>query len=308
MPLKLFDPARAGMWRGLVEHFLDHLSTRAERGFICLRECRDKGRYARSFADHFAGEEPKNADVIGWLNAHPEWKSAHTIANATASVIACVQWLADNDYVAKCRLKKKLLGLPRVAPRTAFTLRDVAIFLRAIKYAHGSRKSKLALRCAVWFLARTGCRTCEMRNLRWQQIDWDRGIAVMRTHKTAKRTGEDRVIVLPRVVIRLLFWRRRESGHVFLNSRGRKWDAVGFARLFRRYLAVARMAHLGVTPYSIRHGFAAACLDAGIRDVRVAKLLGHKSTKLIAYYGSTAKKKIGRLRRCVDHVAKRPRR
>ncbi len=142
-----------------------------------------------------------------------------------------------------------------------------------------------------------------MRELRWEQIDLDRGVAELREHKT-DRNGKPRIIVMPRAVLRILCRHRKTSGLVFLNGRGRQWSKEGFARIFKRYLRRSGVA-AKLTPYSLRHGFCVACLDAEIPDRKIADLMGHATTRLIDYYGRSAQVKVDGLRDAIDNLGRK---
>src|SRR5205823_4560702 len=63
----------------------------------------------------------------------------------------------------------------------------------------------------VMFLRYTGCRPNECSRLRWSNIDFERSVAILQEHKTAKKTGAARMLVLPPVIVRLLKWIRERG-------------------------------------------------------------------------------------------------
>lgn len=76
------------------------------------------------------------------------------------------------------------------------------------------------------FLAGTGCRPIEARELLIEYIDFGKGLCMV-PNKTAKKTGiEYRPVFLSTAMEGLL--RRviggRKAGHVFLNRDGRQWQ------------------------------------------------------------------------------------
>jgi hypothetical protein len=52
----------------------------------------------------------------------------------------------------------------------------------------------------------TGARNAELYKLRWHQIDWEKGAAILEDHKTARKTGKSRIIVFPPPAMKLLAW------------------------------------------------------------------------------------------------------
>jgi len=58
------------------------------------------------------------------------------------------------------------------------------------------RSSAAYFRRFITFLKFTGCRPGEASALRWAHIDWERCIAVIPEHKTVKKSGKPRVLIL----------------------------------------------------------------------------------------------------------------
>jgi integrase len=309
MQLKLFDPSASSVSVGsLCETFAEDLLVRLARGLTKPASAHGRIRYLRSFVAHAPTDlvALRNGNLTAWLTDHPEWTSPHTLHTAVGAVISCFRWLAEESLIDRVPFNRRTLRLPTPQPRAAMTRRQADEFLRKIKTLNrGHTKSRHALRIAVWFLARTGCRTCEMRELRWEQVDLDRGVAEMREHKT-ERTGKPRIIVLPGAVLRILRRHRQSSGLVFRNGRGGAWLKESFARIFKRYLRRTGIP-IKLTPYSVRHGFCIACLDDEIHERKIAELMGHSSTRLIEYYGRGAQGKVDGLRDAIDRLGKKKR-
>jgi integrase len=76
------------------------------------------------------------------------------------------------------------------------------------------RHSPPTLRRLLLFCWATGCRGCEVRKLKWGDIDFGRRIATLRKHKTRKRTRKPRIIYLNDTVLRLLAWMQRADRRV----------------------------------------------------------------------------------------------
>ncbi len=94
------------------------------------------------------------------------------------------------------------------------------------------RHSNVQVRQAFVMLHRTGMRFGEVAGLRWESIDFNAGLIILRTHKTVKKTRRPRVIPLTDVVNKLLRYLLRtrpaelteRHNHIFLNTQNRPWQ------------------------------------------------------------------------------------
>jgi len=172
-----------------------------------------------------------------------------------------------------------------------------------------TRAAAQALRRGLFFLRRTGCRTCEMRAMRWSDIDWEAGVVRLVEHKTAHVTGDVRTIGLDPACLRFLANLQRQSPagteHVFVNGLGRPWTKCSFGRTFRAYACKGEVK--GATPYGLRHLFALIGIEAGVGERQIADQLGHSQTTLIGWYGRQARSRAGHLCNVVGQVLNRKR-
>ncbi len=172
------------------------------------------------------------------------------------------------------------------------------------------RPSGRVVRRMLFFLRRTGARTCEARAVEWEHVDWDAGVIRLTHHKTAAATGQVRVIGLEPCVLRFLknLHRHRRPGqtHIFLNGRGKPWKRDHFTKIFRTFATRAGLP-MTVSAYSIRHLFATQAIENGVPERGLADQLGHTTTKLIGWYARQTRQKTEHLRNvAAQAVRKRP--
>lgn len=250
----------------------------------------------------------RKSDLSAVLQANPRWKSPHSQLTIVRSIIGLWTWAVDNDVISRQPFKcpRGLIATPR--PREAMTPEEYAAIMRTARECRGlrvngtrERQGRAAFRLVLWFLWETGCRTCEAKAAKWEQVDWKAGIIRLPTHKTGKVTGDDRLIPLSRRVLRLLRWIRQRrpdtakaQGHIFLNSRGRKWEKSMINARFRQYKKLAGISRK-ITPYCARHGFAVRGLEAGVGERQLAHAMGHTTTRYIEWYGRTARNNLAYL-------------
>jgi integrase len=190
-----------------------------------------------------------------WVKDHPEWRSDDTKAKKVAAVHAAMNWGA----------KSGLLGKGGVNPLKGFHItggnerREItASEFRKIWAAARGKQGGRRLREVLMFLKLTGSRPKEARDLTWDAVDTEHDLAVLKDHKTSKKTGEDRVIVLVARVVRLLAAIKARDGnrgrHVFQTEGGTPWHRNSLAQKVRR-LRQQHGIDDGATLYTVRHRF-----------------------------------------------------
>ncbi len=244
-------------------------------------------------------------DLIGWIFRHVEWESSFTRADAAGAVVACFRWAVGRRLITSQPFTRPVGCWPPLVPRVAIRSEEFAAMMRAAK-RRGRARARAGFRLALQFLWETGARTCEMRALGWDAIDWRTGIATLIEHKTVAKTGEPRLVILSGLavrILRLIHRRQRwpQTGVVFRNSWGNAWKSPAFASYFRKVAKLAGV-RLGVSPYSLRHGFTVCALEAGIGERQIADLLGQATTRYVSWYGKSTRRRADYLRAVLDQV------
>jgi integrase len=129
---------------------------------------------------------------------------------------------------------------------------------------------------AIRLLLFTGCRLREILHLRWQDVDFERGLLFLPKSKTGRKT-----VVLNAPALTVLSALPRAGSYVIAGTDPEKprrdlkkpWDAV------------TRAAGLvGVRIHDLRHSFASVGAGGGMGLPIVGKLLGHSQTSTTAKY------------------------
>jgi integrase len=157
------------------------------------------------------------------------------------------------------------------------------------QFRHLLRGSAALMRRVLLFLWWTGCRPGELCKLQWKFIDVEKGIAILRVHKTARSRKDraPRIIVLPEKAIRLLCWllsnQRENEAYVFLNSLGNPWNRNSLGlRVFR--LKKSGRVPMGVKMVGTRHSFGTRLAVAGVDLKTLSTLMGHTTTIMSEHY------------------------
>lgn len=136
---------------------------------------------------------------------------------------------------------------------------------------------------AIYLLIFTGARRSEILDLRWEEIDWEGSVAVLRDSKT----GPGKAVYLNADAIQLLEWMRptygRSEGPVF----------PGLTTLSYWWKKAAKRAGLsGVRLHDLRHTFASVGLKSGLSLEEISKLLGHSDLRVTQRYAHMNNKQL----------------
>ena len=129
-----------------------------------------------------------------------------------------------------------------------------------------------AIQDIVLYALNTGCRIGEIFSLRWQSVDFEKGLINVFAGKTQKV----RVVPINKPVRRILdFWAlRRKYEYVFYNQK----TGELFVDLDAGLQQACEKAEItGVTWHTQRHTFASRLLDRGVDIMTVKELLGHST-------------------------------
>lgn len=250
-----------------------------------------------------------------WLCTHERWRSPHTLENAYRSVRGLMRWAEDEELIDRNPLRSMRRFWPPPQPRGACRPEEYEALMQAARNADGKRGRKrparTRFRFQLWFLWHSGCRTCELREARWEHIDWTRGLLVLPKSKTLRATGAARVVPLSENVVRVLRFLKRHrlpnQTHIFCARGGKKIDRKSWNRLFRKYARLAGVRE-GLTLYTLRHGFCVEALEEGLGDQELAEIMGHTTTRYIRWYGRDLREKTEHLRRAAGRVHRRRKR
>jgi len=133
---------------------------------------------------------------------------------------------------------------------------------------------------ALRLLIFTGARLREILHLKWEHVDFDRGLLLLPESKTGKKT-----IVLNAPALTVLSGLPRVGAYVVAGDSAGTPAESPRADLKRPWLLVSRHANLsGVRLHDLRHNFAAFGAGGGMGLPIIGKLLGHTQPQTTARY------------------------
>lgn len=146
-------------------------------------------------------------------------------------------------------------------------------------------------RLIIMFLYYSGIRLNELINIRWEDIDFDRGIIHLKIAKGEK----ERIIFLHRKLNDFIgYFNLRKEDYVFMSSLGKKYDERTIQMIVKNTAGKAGIKKR-VTPHTLRHSFATHLLEGGADIRHIQKLLGHSSLQTTQIYTHVANKDIKKL-------------
>ncbi len=148
-------------------------------------------------------------------------------------------------------------------------------------------------RLVLMVLYYSGIRVNEIVNLKWEDIDFQRGTIHL---KTAKGDKERVVFFHEKLKSFIEYFNLKKEGYVFLSNFGKKYNDRTVQTIIKN---AARKAGIGkkATPHILRHSFATHLLEAGADIRHIQKLLGHSSLQTTQIYTHVANKDIKKLAR-----------
>lgn len=148
-------------------------------------------------------------------------------------------------------------------------------------------KHKLVL----MFLYYSGIRANELANLKWEDIDFQRGTIHL---KTAKGDKERVVFFHEKLKSFVEYFNLKREGYVFLSNFGRKYDKRTVQTIVKNASRKAGISKKAA-PHILRHSFATHLLEAGADIRHIQKLLGHANLQTTQIYTHVANKDIKKL-------------
>ena len=146
-------------------------------------------------------------------------------------------------------------------------------------------------RLVLMVLYYSGIRVNEIVNLKWEDIDFQRGTIHL---KTAKGEKERIVFFHEKLKGFIEYFNLKKEGYVFFSNFGKKYDGRSVQLIVKN---AARKSGISkkVTPHILRHSFATHLLEAGADIRHIQKLLGHSSLQTTQIYTHVANKDINKL-------------
>lgn len=141
-------------------------------------------------------------------------------------------------------------------------------------------------RLMIQFAYRHGLRVSELVDLRWSDVDFERGRVLIRRLKNG-RTGTHPLNDQEKRDLKALRSSYEGSEHIFPSERGGRMHRQNVNRILGETAKQAEIP-LRVTPHSLRHACGFELADRGVDTRRLQQYLGHRSILSTVVYTDLA--------------------
>jgi integrase len=237
--------------------------------------------------DELRPDKITEAECRAWAARFTQLYDAQFFNN-TLSTVRRILEIAGITHDNNPALKIKRLG---VKP-TQLQLPEPVQFNQILEIIQTSGAGQ-AQHCADFarFLAFSGCRLSEARQVTWADVDWARGEIKIHTAKRARTSQQHELRYVPIIPpMRELLERLKQGNPQPADKVCQVGEAEKSLTRACRLAEVARITH-----HDLRHLFATRCIEAGVDIPTVSRWLGHSDG------GALAMKVYGHLRR--EHSA-----
>jgi integrase/recombinase XerD len=225
-------------------------------------------------------------DVVAWMERlHARGLRPSSIARRLSALRGLTRHLVREGVLTRDPMERIERPRPRRPLPRALSMDGAAALVEAP--APGTARG-LRDRTLLELLYATGLRASECLDLRLEDVNMGAGFLVC-TGKGRKQRlvplGEEAAAWVRRYLAeaRPHFAGRRDSGHVFLNPRGRRLSRQSLWAITARAAAAARLPRR-VSPHVLRHSFASHLLEGGADLRSVQAMLGHADISTTQIY------------------------
>jgi integrase len=223
-------------------------------------------------------------ECITWAGRYAEQVSA-TAYNNTIGIVksACeiaMEFGARLDNPAETLKRVTVKPKPLVLPNSE----QFKKFVESVGNGGGNR-NRFSQPCAffVQFLAYGGFRKSEAANIRWQDVDLEKGtITVRGDDVTGTKNGETRIV--PIIQNMRILLDEIKAFNVKLNREVKPTDRVMEVTECEKSMnrACEEVGMVRITHHDLRHLFATRCIEAGVDIPTVSRWLGHSDGGALA--------------------------
>lgn len=212
------------------------------------------------------------------------------ISHSTARLMVASLMFFYNEVMDR---EFPMIKMPNRARRfpTVLMKWEVKKFIKSIK----NRQYKLLIK----LIYSSGLRINETLNLKVQDIDFRRGVGIVRCGKG----GKDRLFIIAKSLKRELKNHVREkdkNDYIFNTSRGSKFSYPDAHWILCRLREKANLRK--VTFHSLRHSFAVHLLEDDVDIVTLQQLLGHAWLQSTSYYAQLSSRYLKRVTSPLDNL------
>jgi integrase len=226
--------------------------------------------------------------LTDFVEAHPEWRSISTRRAKANGIRAAFNWAFRQERIAR----NPFVNVQYAEHERRAEMPDDAL-------AQLERVSSKQFEAVLRFLRLTGCRTGELCQATWGDMDLERGIWTIERHKSRRFTGRPKVVALVTEAVAVLrailgalaatdqtdslapvvpsLGMIAPTNFIFRNTRGGPWRPGVLSYQLRR-LKKRHGIDVKASLHGVRHRALSAMIEAGAPIKLVAEQAGHSTT------------------------------
>jgi len=238
----------------------------------------------------------KKAHVKAWITA--KGYNPTSANKAIGALKRAFNWAVEEEHIPRNPIAH--VRKPKALVRDRTLTRDERLLIL-------SKIVGPAFRTFVNAMTLTGCRPGEVARVTAADVDPERGLWVLKKHKTVKKTGKPRLIPLCPEALELTrgLIEKHPTGPLFINSRLKPWTRnavrIRFRNLRKRFPELK-----GIIAYTYRSSFATDALEQGVPDATVAAILGHTNTTTLHKYYARLSGRLDHLKDAAEKATRKP--
>ena len=158
-------------------------------------------------------------------------------------------------------------------------------FLRRLTEMETERRIRSPVADAIRLIALTGCRRGEAAGLRWSHVDFKQGRILLppQSHKTGRKTGKPREIVLPAEAQKIIARQTKGAPDDFVFAPARGDGAIALSKAWRKVRKEAELPPaLGL--HGLRHSIASHLAMSGAQAAEIMTAMGHRQLSTVQRY------------------------
>ena len=162
---------------------------------------------------------------------------------------------------------------------------DYARLFATLARMETERRLRPGVADAIRIIALTGTRRSEITGLRWQHVDLKRGRLTLpaKAHKTGRKTGKPRIIVLPAAAQEIVARQPEGAAENFVFSPSKGDGPVSLAKPWRTIRVEADLPQ-GIGLHGLRHSLASLLAVGGAQAAEIMTSLGHRQLSTTTRY------------------------
>lgn len=245
---------------------------------------RDELAWKRHLLPRFGHRKVADIQRADVAQVHAEMASTPVMANRVRSVLSMAFNLAEvwgwrPEGSNPCRHVRRYKEQARERYLSESELRRLGSVLAEAEESWDVSRHAIA---AIRLLILTGCRSIEIRTLRWEFVDFERRCLRLPESKTGRKT-----VQLNAGALEILETLERIDGNPFVIP-GKKAGAHLYSLewLWNRIREAAKLEDVRI--HDLRHTYASYAVNAGFTLPVIGKLLGHSKTATTERYAHLA--------------------